>query len=176
MPFAIELYLNESADRQVRQIWAALDARGIQSLGGIPDSDYRPHVALAVFDQGDVAGIADAVGSLFDGAMGLPLTLAPLGFFLGPEAPAFLGVVPTSQLLSLHDAVCQAVEPLTSGLWPHYQPGALLPHCTLAIPVADKPAVVEVVSGFTTPIPAHVASAHLVEMPGGHSHTRLAGV
>lgn len=126
MPFAIETYLTEVADRRVRQIWRALDAHGVQSLGSIPDTDYHPHLSLVVFEHGAVARIADAVRPLLGGAMGMPLTLTPLGFFLSAEAPAFLGVVPTSRLLSVHHAVCQAVEPLVGYLWSYYRPDALL--------------------------------------------------
>jgi hypothetical protein len=127
------------------------------------------------FDDGDIACIADAVRPLLDGVSGLPMVLEPLGFFLTRDSPAFLGVVPTAPLLSLHHAICQAVGSVAGGLWPHYRTGTRLPHCTLAMHVADKAAVIEVVSGFSTPIPARAGSAHLVEIPGGRSRTRLAG-
>lgn len=68
MPFAIELYLDDHADRLVRQIWAALDERGVRSLGSIPGTDYRPHVSLTVFDQGDTTRIAEAVRPLVEDA------------------------------------------------------------------------------------------------------------
>ncbi|HEX5995006.1 MAG TPA: metalloregulator ArsR/SmtB family transcription factor [Jiangellales bacterium] len=95
--------------------------------------------------------------------------LEPLGVLPHPEAPAFLGVVPSSQLLALHHAVHDAIQPVVKGIWHHYRPNALLPHCTLAVGVTDKARTMQIVARFSTPIPALVASAHLVEMPGGHS-------
>jgi 2'-5' RNA ligase superfamily protein len=174
VPFAIELYLDKEADQMVRQSWAALDAHRVRSLGSIPNADYRPHLSLTVFEDGDLTRIGGAVGALLDSAMGMPLTLEPLGFFLTPEIPAFLGVVPTARLLNVHDAVHQAVKPLVRDMWPHYRPDALLPHCTLAMQVQDKATAIEVVSRFSLPIAAHAASAHLVEIPGGITRARLA--
>jgi hypothetical protein len=110
------------------------------------------------FDDGDIACIADAVRPLLDGVSGLPMVLEPLGFFLTRDSPAFLGVVPTAPLLSLHHAICQAVGSVAGGLWPHYRTGTRLPHCTLAMHVADKAADIEVVSGFSTPTPRELAA------------------
>jgi hypothetical protein len=107
--------------------------------------------------------------------MGLPLSLEPLGFFLTDEAPAFLGVVPSAPLLTLHHAVHRAIEPLADSVWQHYRPDALVPHCTLAVGVTDRARVLEIVTRFSTPISAFVSDAHLVEIPGGHTSTRLTG-
>jgi len=173
MPLAVELFLDQEADRRIREIWAALDARGITSLGGIPGTLYRPHVTLSVFERGDPARVAAALRPLLNAAIGLELPLSPLGFFLTDEAPAFLGVIPSARLLGLHHAVDQAIEPLVDDIWPYYRPDALLPHCTLAMAVTDKATTIRTVSGFRTPVPARVAGAHLVEIPGGHTSTPL---
>jgi 2'-5' RNA ligase len=173
MPHAIELFLDEHADHRVRQIWAALDEHGIPSLGSSPDSNSHPHVTLSVFERGNPAQVADTLRPLLTTAVGLPLTLASLGFFLTNEAPAFLGVVPSSRLLTLHRQVHEAVEPLVEDIWPYYRPDALLPHCTLAVGVTDKAQVIDVVAAFPIPIPARASAAHLVETPGGHTRTQL---
>jgi hypothetical protein len=173
VPFAIELFLDERADHRIRQIWAALDEHGLPSLGSIPDSDYHPHVTLSVFEHGDPAQVADALRPILTTSVGLSLPLAPLGFFLTDEAPIFLGVVPSSQLLTLHHAVHKAIEPLVDTVWPYYRPDALLPHCTLAVGVTGKARAVDVVARFPTPIPARASGAHLVEIPGGHNSIPL---
>ncbi|OHV60608.1 hypothetical protein [Pseudofrankia sp. BMG5.36] len=61
MPYAIELFLDEHADRQVRQIWAALDEHGIPSLGSILNADYHPHVTFSVFRSFSLAGSKDVI-------------------------------------------------------------------------------------------------------------------
>lgn len=174
MPFAIELFLDQRSDRQVRQIWAALDDQGVTSLGMIPDSDYHPHVSLTVFEHGDALQVADVLRSLIPAAGRLALPLESLGFFLTEEAPAFLGVVPSARFLELHKMIHEAIEPIVNGIAPYYHPDALLPHCTLAVGVTDKARVIETVSRFQMPIAAVAGSAQLVEIPGGHRRMQFA--
>jgi hypothetical protein len=173
MPYAIELFLDEPADDRIRQIWAALDDHGIPSLGSIPGAGHPPHVSLSVFDHGDPAEITDALRPILVACAGLPLPLAPLGYFLTDESPVFLGVIPSARLLTLHRAVHRAIEPLVDNVWPYYRPDALLPHCTLAVGVADRAGALGVVARFPTPIPAVARGAYLVETPGGTPRTPL---
>ncbi|GAA2569023.1 2'-5' RNA ligase family protein [Winogradskya consettensis] len=173
MPQAVELLLDDRSDHHIRQIWAALDAAGIPSLGSRPHADYHPHVTLSVFGNGNASQVAAALRPLFTTAAGLPLPLTSLGFFLTGEAPAFLGVTPTSRLLMLHRQVHNATEPLVADIWPYYRPDALSPHCTLATGATDRARIIEIVASFPTPVPAHVSTAHLVDLPGGHTRTRL---
>jgi len=93
--------------------------------------------------------------------------LAALGFFMTDESPMFLGVVPSTGLLELHRAVHERAEALVDGVWPYYRPGALMPHCTLAMRVRDRARAHGIAARFPTPIAAHAASAHIVEIPGG---------
>ncbi|MBO0807260.1 MAG: 2'-5' RNA ligase family protein [Actinobacteria bacterium] len=174
MPFAVELLLDERSDQRVRQIWAALDEQGITSPGGIPGSEYRPHVSLTVFEDGDPGQVAEVLRPLLRTAGWPPLPLASLGFFLTAEAVAFLGVVPTARLLSLHHIVHEALERIVEGINPYYHPDALVPHCTLAIGVPGQARVAGVVSRFRLPVPAVAASAHITEIgSGGLRRTRI---
>lgn len=172
--FAVELFLDEEADRRVRQVWAALDREGIRSLGADVKSAYRPHVSLSVFEQGDPAEIAEALRPILGGSVGLPLPLVSLGFFPPAEAaPVFLGVAPAARLLELHREVDEAIESIVEGILPFYRPDALVPHCTLAMRVAEPGRALAIAAGFGLPIMARVASAHLVEVPGGRVAARL---
>jgi 2'-5' RNA ligase len=173
MPYAVELFLDERADRRIRQIWATLDDHGITSLGSIPGAAYRPHVSLSVFENGDPEEVAEALRPVLEHSVGLPLPLEPLGFFLTKEAPAFLGVVPSARLLALHQAVHRTIEPLVETVWPHYHPDALVPHCTLAMGVTNKAKLTQIMEATTTPIQAHATTAHLVQIPGAQSTTPL---
>jgi hypothetical protein len=173
VPYAVELFLDEEAEQQVRRIWAALDEAGLPSLGGQPGADHHPHVSLSVFDHGAPARVAEGLRPVLAGAVGLALPLAPVGSFLTEEGVVFLGVVPSARLLDLHRAVHRVLEPLVDGVWPYYRPDALLPHCTLATRVTDIAAVIEVVSRFPTPISASASGAHLVETPDGANRFAL---
>ncbi|WP_305783423.1 2'-5' RNA ligase family protein [Symbioplanes lichenis] len=176
MPYAIELFLDDEAERRVREIWAALDAAGIQSLGGIPGTDYHPHVSFSVYADGDPEAVADALAPVLGSVAGLPLPLAPLGFFLTDEAVAFLGVVPSERLLGLHRAADRVLEPLVRGIGDYYRADVLLPHCTLAVGVADRERVARVVEGFGLPIAARAERAYVVEIPGGQNRVGVAAL
>jgi 2'-5' RNA ligase len=167
MLYAIELFLDDRADRQVRRIWAALDAGGVPSLASAAGADSRPHVSLSVFDCEDVREVAAQIGPVLATASGVSLPLASLGFFVSDESPMFLGVIPSPRLLELHGAVHEAVEPLVEEVWPYYRPGSLMPHCTLAMRVADRARAHEIAARFPVPITAHATSARIVAIPGG---------
>ena len=161
--YAIELFLDEDADAQVRRVWAALDEHGVTSLGSVPASDYHPHVTLSVFECGDPAAVLGALPEV----AGLPLPLESLGFFPTAEAPVFLGVVPSARLLALHHAVHRAIAPIVDHIRPFYRPDALVPHCTLAVGVTDPARALEVAARLPLPIHAFASGARLVEVPGG---------
>ncbi|MBO0869225.1 MAG: 2'-5' RNA ligase family protein [Micromonosporaceae bacterium] len=173
MPYAVELFLDDRATVQIRQIWAALDEAGITSLGSIPETDYHPHVSLSVFEHESPDKVAEALRPVLATCVGLPLPLAALGFFLTAEAVAFLGVAPSAGLIALHHQVYQAVDASAGDVWPYYRPGALVPHCTLGVGVADRARVIEVVERFAMPIHARATGAHLVQVPGGQRRTAL---
>jgi 2'-5' RNA ligase len=171
--FAVEVYLDADADERVRNIWSALDERGIQSLGGIQNSDYHPHVTLAVYEGVDSSLVADAVAPLLADCRGMPLALASVGFFLADESVAFLGVVPTERLLALHHAVHEVLQGLRVDVWPHYKPGSIVPHCTLAMGEADVSTIVAAVGQVALPIDARAEAAHVVEIATGRSRRRI---
>lgn len=170
---ALEIYLDEAADKAVRRAWAILDAAGIRSLGSVADTDYHPHVSLAVFDDVEPELVAKSCSDLAVAALGCPIVLSAVGFFLTDEAPAFLAVSPSHRLLALHAAVISAVRPHVSGFWPHYETDVLFPHCTLAMAVPDRAAVVSALDGLELPISAEASGVHLVDVLTGASLTNL---
>lgn len=174
MPYAVALCLDHDAETAVRGMWRALDDVGIPSLASVAGARYRPHVSLAVFDEGDLGAAKDAVASAAGAALGLPLQLSALGFFLTEEAAAFLAVTPSDRLLRVHARVVAALRPHVSGFWPHYEPDVLLPHCTLAMGITDQRQVHETAARFQLPVRATVAEVHLVEILTGSSVTCLA--
>jgi hypothetical protein len=105
----------------------------------------------------------------------MPLVLAFLGFFMTEEAVAFLGVTPSKRLLEAHHDLFPSIAPLVARYWPFYEPDHLVPHCTLAMGVADKARVIEVLSSFELPVVAHVEAVHIVEIPGGWSRFAVEG-
>lgn len=173
--WAVEVNLDSVAEAQVRSVWASLDARGVESLGSVPGTDYRPHISLAVFeDQADATAVSSALAPFLQSCQGMSLSLASLGFFVGPESVAFLGVTPTERLLSIHRQAHGALRGLTTGSWRLYEPGMFVPHCTLAMGVEDTARVHAILSKVALPIAATAAEVHIVDIATGQSRARLA--
>jgi 2'-5' RNA ligase len=172
--FAIVLYLDHKSDRRIRSIWAALDLRGVVSAGTEHVND-RPHVTLAVFDECVPDMVVPSLRDPLDDVSEIPLVLASVGFFLNAKAPAFLGVVPSTQLLSVHAAVQTVIAPLVTGNSGYYKQQNWVPHCTLAMgaPPDATGAIVGAVSGFDLPIRARAQSAHLVQLATRQSAAHL---
>jgi 2'-5' RNA ligase len=171
---AVEIYLDAASEECVRIIWAALDARGVESLGSVPNTAYRPHVSLAVFGEGDRPQVSASLSQALDLSMGMPLTLASLGFFPTDEWVMFLGVTPTQRLLETHRRVHVALQGFATNVWTYYEPGNFVPHCTLALGSHDAAAILDTLRQHTLPVQAAAAEAHLVEISTGTSLTQLA--
>jgi 2'-5' RNA ligase len=162
---AVVLYFDEETDTRVREVWAALDVHGVDSVARTHGAGYRPHLTLAIVETADEERAAEALRLPLARVEGLPLTLNAVGFFLTGAAPAYLGVSPTTRLLLLHERVHDALDDLLT--WGYYRPGAWVPHCTLAMGVTSPSAVAEVVSSAATlPMHATVSAADVVRLPG----------
>ena len=172
MSWVIEVSFDEPAERLVRRAWAALDEAGVRSLAGMPVGAYRPHVTLLGFDDADITAVRGASRPVLTEALGLSLPLTSVGFFPTDEAVAFLGVTPSRQLPDLHQDLYAAVTPLLTGVAAYYEPGSLVPHCTLAVGVCDSATVLAAVSSVL-PIAARLAGAWLVQYPTGDPRVEL---
>jgi len=160
---AVVLDLDEVSDHRVRQLWQALEQRGVPSPTSADNATNRPHVTLAIVDGVARSRVADRLEPVLSDAPGMPITLTALGFFLTERAPAHLAVAPTTPLVALHGAVHRTLG--TTGSWPYYRPGRWTPHCTLAMGVCSHSAVADALGPDTLPITATVRSARVVELP-----------
>jgi 2'-5' RNA ligase len=174
MILALILFFDDEATQTVSCIWEALDAEGVPSLATAPNATYEPHVTLAVFETDDPARCAGLVSDICRAHLGMSLTLESLGFFPTDESVAFLGVVPTRQLLDLHRSIYERLVPEVDGFREYYLVDSLMPHCTLALGVSDLSSVARVVERFSLPVVARVESIQLVELPLGRGVATLA--
>jgi 2'-5' RNA ligase len=162
--YAVVLYFDQETDSRLREVWAALDVHGVDSVARTHGPAYRPHLTLAIIETADEAGATEALRLPLAGAAGLPVTLNALGFFLTGTAPAYLGITPTSRLLLLHEQVHAALGDLAG--WDYYRPGSWMPHCTLAMGVTSPSAVAEVVTAaLALPLHGTVSATHLARLP-----------
>jgi len=160
---AVVLELDEVADKRVRQLWNALDRHGVPSSDSAAHMTEGPHITLAIVDDTDPADLTGRLRDVLDAAVGLPVSLTALGFFLTERAPAYLAVAPTGRLLALHEAVHETLG--TTGSWPYYRPGSWTPHCTLAMGVSSPSTVAEALGQEALPIIAAVRAAQVVALP-----------
>jgi 2'-5' RNA ligase len=171
--FAVVLYFDEETDSRLREVWAALDVHGVDSVARTHGAAYRPHLTLAIIETADQTRVIEALRGPLARVAGLPVTLNAVGFFLTGAAPAYLGVTPTSRLLLLHEQVHAAIGGVPS--WDYYRPGSWVPHCTLAMGVTSPSAVADVISAAVAlPLHGTVSGAHLARLPDNGS-ARLPG-
>jgi len=131
---ALELYLDPDASRRVRNLWAALDAEGVQSVGSMMRGLHWPHVSLSVADELK----PDVVEEALDGLVITPplsLTFQFVGQFLGRVL--WLGPAPSTSLLSHQSTVYERLSAAGIEVWDHYRPQRWVPHTTLAMRVPN---------------------------------------
>jgi 2'-5' RNA ligase len=164
---ALELYLDVDTTRRVRNLWRALDADGIPSLGSLHQK-HRPHMSLAAAHRLDPHAVAAALAD-FPVGRGLSLDVDFVGQFVGRVL--WLGITVTEELLAHHRAVHERHTAGGVEVWDHYRPGRWVPHCTISLRVPNPvmaPAVRRCLEYL--PIRATVIGAALADHSNDISH------
>jgi hypothetical protein len=129
---ALELYLDQVADRRLRRLWDAMEEAGIPSLRDLTHGRHRPHVSLTAAATLDAAPVTQALAGLVLAAP-LPLRLDFVGLFRGRVL--WLGVTPTADLLAHHATVSARLAEAGVATYDEYRPGTWVPHCTVSMRV-----------------------------------------
>lgn len=132
MVAALELYLDQDADKRIRTLWRALADAGIPSMVDLLAGRHRPHVSLISAPQLDGPAVAEALRGLV-AAPPLRLRFDYVGLFLGRVL--WLGPIPTAELLAHHAAVHERLAAAGVTGFDVYLPGRWVPHCTLSMRV-----------------------------------------
>lgn len=125
--FSVELLLDDTAERAVRDDWARLIDAGLPSSGRNPSPTNRPHLTVAVRDD---IRLADLHGL----AATLPLRIELSGLLVfGGAARAVLTrhVVASAALLEFHREVARRLGP-PELRYSNTAPDRWSPHITLA--------------------------------------------
>ena len=136
MGYAIELFYDDASEQAVRDIWeglgAALGKPSLSELGA------RPHVSLAVFDDGlDTNGFPERLLEFARSIDPFDFTLSSLGTFPGQEGVVFLAPVATRRLLAVHARFHEVFSKHDNAGMGYYLPGNWVPHCTVAIDLSS---------------------------------------
>lgn len=139
-------------------------------------ADISPHISLIPTDFGDERSLLDRIQQLTASTPAFDVVLSHVGWF--PGGVAFLGATPTRFLLAFHQQCHDLSEASPQAQWIDlYQPGAWIPHCTVAMGVPDQlraDAMETVFDSLELPIRATCVSVELIQMKR-HS-TRSVGI
>src|SRR5262245_46222316 len=127
MPYAIELALDPETAAVVRRVWRELADAGIQYMAA---SGARPHISLGIWESLDRDRAETELTRFAAERSPVRLAFASVGLF--PRVAVFLAPTVTADLLELHAGFHRRFARLGDVPWAHYQPGAWVPHCTLA--------------------------------------------
>ncbi|MDI3306275.1 MAG: 2'-5' RNA ligase family protein [Acetobacteraceae bacterium] len=128
MPYAVTLRLDAASAASIEAMWRALAEAGLDD--GCLRPGYPPHVTLAVYpDDAPVPQLDATVMLLAKEWDIMPIELAGLGIFPGPDPVLWVAPVPTAGLLACQAALVAALHGLRCD--GHYRPGHWMPHVTL---------------------------------------------
>jgi hypothetical protein len=160
MPFAVELSLDAESGGAVRAAWQRLAEAGIRFMA---DSGADPHVSVAIWQGLDLRHAASEIATLAAGTATIPLTFTAVRAF-GADV-VYLAVSPSRRLIDFQACVHLHVDPFGEGAWPHYDPAAWVPHCTLAMDLAtgDVATALAVASMLALPLSGRLERMAIVE-------------
>lgn len=130
MAHSIELLFDDDSDAAIRVMWQALDDAGLPSQLRVKSPTNRPHVTLLaarrISPDADEALCGIRSRLPVDAVIGAPLV------FGGPRLTLARLVVPSAELLALHEAIYRLTLPhVMDDPYAHSTPGHWTPHATL---------------------------------------------
>lgn len=157
MAHSIELLLDAHTDAEIRRLWRLLDEAGLPSQVHVTSPTNRPHVTLLAARRisPDVDDVLRALADRFP----LPVVVGAALVFGGPRHTLARLIVPSADLLGLHEQVYRRALPYVSGEpFDHCRPGHWTAHATLGrrFSADQVGAAMEVVNGSGTDLPAAV--------------------
>jgi 2'-5' RNA ligase len=163
MPYAVEMYFDDTSTARIREMWNRLAGIGLSSM---VDCGARPHVSLAVCEQLDLHGASAILDAFSAGVPAFDISLASFGMFPGAEYVVFLAPKVTAQMLEWQARFHEVIPTAAGSMWAHYTPPQWMPHCTLAtrVPLERVGTAMESLRDFELPIPCRVTSLGIVEL------------
>src|SRR5437016_1354545 len=117
MPFAVELYFDDTGVAAIRRLWDALERAGIGSLASAGHRRHVPHLSLTVCDEMDVDAAVGALRGVASGCPSIAVDMPYVGAFAGAANVVFAGVTLSDELLGLHALCRKAVSAVSSSTW-----------------------------------------------------------
>jgi 2'-5' RNA ligase len=130
VPFAVELYFDERTEALIKAVWEKLAEKGVSDR--LLKRGSRPHVALAVFEDGDVGELVYLLRQLAKEQSPVEARFESLGTYCSADGVLFLAAVLSPRLFLLHSTLIRQLAPLVQGLKETCRPQRFVPHCTIA--------------------------------------------
>jgi len=131
MPYALVVYFNIESEKPIRNLWERIADAGINS--SFLDSGIRPHMTLSVFDKIECLPCENELSIFAQRTQVLNLDASHFGIFTNPHLVVFIAPTPTRDLILFHQRIVESIIPDPSLTRKMYQPGAWIPHCTVAL-------------------------------------------
>jgi 2'-5' RNA ligase len=141
----------------------------LESLGSTVETSRRlgdvSHMSLGIYESFKAADVLPRIDTFVSTIRPFGSRLSSIGVFPGETSVLFLAPVATQELLDLHERFHATFADHRSVCWPHYRPGAWVPHVTLAMNLDRSvlPAAMAEVSRTWEPIDARFTALRVVQ-------------
>ena len=168
MALSVCLLLDDRADRTLRALWHRLEAAGVPTLLTHTHGRHLPHLTFASLLDYDLEAVRAALGAL-PVQQPEPVVLDALGMFR--RSRCWLALAPTASVVDRQLATVAAVRAVGARMHRSYEPGAWVPHLTLAprLHLEQLPVVARHVFEVL-PVTATIERAALVDTTTGVVH------
>jgi 2'-5' RNA ligase len=168
MPFAVEIFFDASADQELRQLRGNL-ARQVGVADWMGRENVRPHISLALFEQGSVDEILLGLKGMAAQQGPFQINLTKLESFPSDEGVLYLAPEPLAPLQKMQAAGIQMLQGLSEGWNDYYRPGKMVFHCTLNLGLSPEQLrqSLSLEKSLALPIGARAVGLSLVEVVSG---------
>jgi 2'-5' RNA ligase len=129
MALAICLLFDTRSERLVRELWGRLETVGVRTLASHTHGRHLPHLSYAVLRDGTPPSVLAALAEL---SAGPTVELGCRGAVVFPRGRVALAVAVSADLVSRQTQVVAALKSAGLELHRHYEPGAWVPHISVA--------------------------------------------
>lgn len=164
---AVCLLFDRRGERRIRELWARLEQVGVRTLESHTHGRHHPHLSYAVLLAWEHERVLEAVSRLPDEG---PVPLAFHGTVLFPRGRAALVPSVPAAVMVRQERVSRAVAATGATVHHHYDPGAWVPHVSVATgaTAAQLPVVVNAIADVL-PLEVVAQRAVLVDSATGQT-------
>ena len=164
MPYSVGLYFDTKTNALVRDVWKDLFEDGVADYYHV--SGNRPHITLVMVPEIDLDQAVSVLRDVAERQPVFPLAFQQIGIFPGSKPVVFWGPVITEELLRLQRELYDRLAGFSSqASFNFYKPDHWIPHCGLAMEIADEgvvPAIVQKCFALPNSHPAQVKEIGLI--------------